>query len=98
MVKDAQEKTPIEIATNPKVINRMQQYLDSMSSLEITYNIDDDDRANEKYNVGDLDQIVEDDEEDKDGNENFAASMSLKAAIQSSLAAASQMNQLSDKK
>ena len=60
-----------------------------MSSLEITYNIDDDDRANEKYNVGDLDQIVEDDEEDKDGNETSAASMSLKAAIQSSLAAAS---------
>ena len=60
-----------------------------MSSLEITYNIDDDDRTNEKYNVGDLDQIVEDDEEDKDGNETSAASMSLKAAIQSSLAAAS---------
>ena len=69
-----------------------------MSSLEITYNIDDDDKANEKYNVGDLDQIVEDAEEDKDGNETSAASMSLKAAIQSSLAAASQMNQLSDKK
>ena len=60
-----------------------------MSSLEITYNIDDDDRANDKYNVGDLDQIVEDDEEDKDGNENSVASMSLKAAIQNSLAAAS---------
>ena len=67
----------------------MQQYLDSMSSLEITYNIDDDDRANDKYNVGDLDQIVEDDEEDKDGNENSVASMSLKAAIQNSLSAAS---------
>ena len=52
-----------------------------MSSLEITYNIDGDDRANDKYNVGDLDQIVEDDEEDKDGNENSVASMSLKAAI-----------------
>ena len=59
----------------------MQQYLDSMSSLEITYNIDDDDRANDKYNVGDLDQIVEDDEEDKDGNENSVASMSLRATI-----------------
>ena len=71
MVKDAQEKTPIEVATNPKVINRMQQYLDSMRSVEITYNIDDDDDnnnlgGNDKYNVGDLDQIVEDDEEDKE--------------------------------
>ena len=65
-----------------------------MRSVEITYNIDDDDnKANDKYNnVGDLDQIVEDDEEDKEGNETLETSMSLKAAIQNSLAAASFMN------
>ena len=65
-----------------------------MRSVEITYNIDDDDdgnnnnnRGNDKYNVGDLDQIVEDDEEDKE-----ETTQSLKAAIQNSLAVASQMN------
>ena len=52
-----------------------------MSSLEITYNFDDNDQADDKYNAGNLDQIVEDDEEDKDGNETSAASLSLKAAI-----------------
>ena len=60
-----------------------------MSSLEITYNIDEDDKTNEKYNVGELDQIVEDDEEDKDGNGTSLVSMSLRATIQNSLAAAS---------
>ena len=71
---DAQDKTPLEVATNQKVISLLNRYIESYKGDQVTYQIDDAGRAIDNLQTGGLDYIAEYEDE---GDDNVSVSTSL---------------------
>lgn len=42
MSKDAQDLTPLDVATNPKVISQIKRYMEALKGEKMTLEIDND--------------------------------------------------------
>ena len=74
IIKDSQDRTPIEVAVGPKVIGLLTKYQESYKGDVMTFEIENEPgRAIDKVTAGALDQIIEE-EEDLDNVESYARS------------------------